>query len=312
MPQFNPNYGYSLEQLLQIVPPPEPEDFAAFWQARYLEAMKINPQPKLNPSEASHPDFDCYDVSYGSTDDCVIGGWVLTPKHSPVTRGVVVGHGYGGREAPDFDLPIADAAFLFPCFRGLSRSKCPHVSDNPSYHVLHNIDKPERYILGGCVEDLWLGVSALLDLFPAVAGHVAYLGISFGGGVGVMALPWEQRIQRAHLNVPSFGNQALRLQLPTRGSAAAVQKFQKEHGNVLATLQYYDAAIAARHVTIPVHVAAALADPVVAPPGQFSIFNALPGSKKLFLLDNGHMDYSRQAEQKKALLSEIQAFFSML
>jgi cephalosporin-C deacetylase len=125
---------------------------------------------------------------------------------SSVTRGVIVGHGYGGRESPDFDLPIADAAFFFPCFRGLSRSRHWPISDNPSYHVLHHIDKRDKYILGGCVEDLWLAVSTIVKLFPTTVGHLAYLGISFGGGIGALALPWDNRIQRAHFNVPSFGN----------------------------------------------------------------------------------------------------------
>jgi cephalosporin-C deacetylase len=312
MPDFDPTYGYNLEQLLQIVPPPQPDGFVAFWQARYMRAMRLDPNQQLSPCGSFHPDYECYNLSYRSTDDFEIGGWVLVPKHTPVTRGVVVGHGYGGREGPDFDLPIPGAAFLFPCFRGLSRSKCWPISDNPSYHVLHNIDKRDQYILGGCVEDLWLAVSALLKLFPSVSGHVAYLGISFGGGIGALALPWDRRIQRAHFNVPSFGNQPLRLQLPTWGSAAAVQNYQRAHGNILATLNYYDAAVAAQHIQIPVHVAAALADPMVASPGQFCIYNALPREKKLFVLDKGHSDYPGQAEQKKALLSELQGFFSHL
>jgi cephalosporin-C deacetylase len=312
MPDFNPSYGFNLEQLLQIAPPPQPEGFTAFWQSRYLSAMKLDPRQCLNPCGSFHPTYECYDLRYRSTDDFEIGGWVLIPKHSTVRRGVVVGHGYGGREGPDFDLPIPDAAFLFPCFRGLSRSKCWPISDNPNYHVLHDIDKRDHYILGGCVEDLWLAVSALLRLFPETAGHLGYLGISFGGGIGALALPWERRIQRAHFNVPSFGNQPLRLQLPTWGSAKAVQDYQREHGNILATLQYYDAAVAAQHIQVPVHVAAALEDPMVTPPGQFSIFNALPREKQLFVLDKGHSDYPRQAAQKKALLSELQEFFSHL
>ncbi len=312
MTDFDPTYGYNLEQLLQIVLPTQPDGFAAFWQARYMRAMKLDPCQHIKPCGSFHPDFDCYDLDYSSTDDFKIGGWVLIPKHSPVTRGVVVGHGYGGREGPDFDLPIPGAAFLFPCFRGLSRSKRWPISENPTYHILHNIDKRDHYILGGCVEDLWLAVSALLKLFPSVSGHVAYLGISFGGGIGALASPWDMRIQRAHFNVPSFGNQALRLQLPTWGSAAAVQNYQREHGNILATLNYYDAAVAAQHIQIPVHIAAALADPMVAPPGQFSIYNALPREKKLFVLEKGHSDYPRQAEQNNALLSELQGFFSHL
>jgi cephalosporin-C deacetylase len=309
---FDPTYGYTLEQLLHIPPPSQPGDFAAFWQGRYLRAIRLDPNPRLSQGYGNHPDYECHDLNYRSTDNFEIGGWVLLPRNRPITRGVIVGHGYGGRETPDFDLPISNAAFLFPCFRGLSRSKQFPISDNPSYHVLHNIDNRDRYILGGCVEDLWLAVSSLLQLFPATNGRLAYLGISFAGGIGALALPWEPRIQRAHFNVPSFGNHPLRLQLPTYGSAAAVQAYQRAHGNILATLAYYDAATAAQRIHLPVHVAAALADPVVAPPGQFSIFNALPQGKKLFLLDKGHSDYPRQNEQKKALLMELQDFFSAL
>jgi cephalosporin-C deacetylase len=312
MSNFDPTYGYSLEQLLQIPPPPQPEDFAAFWQNRYQRVLKLDPQLRRTLSDKTHPDFECYDICYNSTDGFQIGGWLLAPKQGQVTRAVVVGHGYGGREEPDFHLPIPGAAFLFPCFRGLSRSRRWPVSDNPSYHVLHDINKRDRYILGGCVEDLWLAVSALLALFPNTAGHLAYLGISFGGGIGALALPWDKRIQRAHLNVPSFGHHPLRLQLPTWGSAAAVQNYQREHGNILAILRYYDAAIAAQSIRVPVHVAAALSDPVVAPPGQFSIYNALPGEKKLFVLEKGHSDYPGQVEQEKALLLELQTFFSEL
>lgn len=312
MYDFDPSYGHSLEQLLRIEPPAPPADFASFWQSRYEKAINLAPYPRLKNNGHFHPDFECYDLSYQSTDELTIGGWALIPKNMPVTRGVIVGHGYGGRDSPDFHLPITNAVFLFPCFRGLSRSRHWSISENPNYHVLHNIDNTDLYVLGGCAEDLWLATSSLLQLFPETAGHVAYLGISFGGGVGAMALPWEPRIQRAHFNVPSFGNQPLRLKLATFGSAAAVQKFQHEHGNVLATLHYYDAAIAAQYIQVPVHISAALADPVVAPPGQFSIYNALPKQKKLFVLDQGHSDYPRQSAQEKALLLELQEFFNQL
>lgn len=312
MNNFDPTYNYTLDDLLRVGIPPEPTDFAEFWRARYQRALELHhPLPKMSYS-GSVPDFEIYDLRYRSTGDFSIGGWVLIPKRTPVTRGMVVGHGYGGREEPDLHLPISSAAFLFPCFRGMSRSKRWPISDNPIYHVLHDIDKRDHYILGGCVEDLWLGVSTLLVLFPWLAGHVGYLGISFGGGIGALALPWDTRIQRAHFNVPSFGHHPLRLQLPTWGSAASVQKFQREHGNVLATLSYYDAAIAARYVAQPVHVAAALADPVVAPPGQFAIYNALRGEKQLFVLEQGHADYPRRTEQEQALLEELNGFFTEL
>lgn len=312
MADFDPTYGYTLGQLLAIEPPPQPDNFAAFWRSRYRRAMQVEPQPVLSPSDLQHDDYVCQQLGYRSTDGISIGGWLLTPKHGVIKRGVVIGHGYGGRDTPDFDLPIADAALLFPCFRGLSRSRCWPISDNPSFHVLHDIDKRDHYILGGCVDDLWVAVTVLLQMFPQVAGHVAYLGISFGGGIGALALAWEQRVQRAHFNVPTFGHHPLRLQLPTRGSAAAVQQYYLQHRHVLDILSYYDAASAAQDIPIPLHVAAALADPVVAPPGQFAIYNAVPGEKKLFVFDMGHAEFPRQHIQRLALISELHEFFSDL
>jgi len=311
-PPFDPTYGYTLESLLRVGWPDEPGDFAEFWQSRYRNALGIYPNPELTRCKGHHPDFDVYDVRYRSTEDFLIGGWLLSPKRGPIRRGLVVGHGYGGREAPDFDLPVGEAAVLFPCFRGLSRSRDSRVPDNPARHVLYGIGQRDRYILGGCVEDLWLAVSTLLSVFPQVEGHIGYSGISFGGGIGALALPWEPRIRIAHLNVPTFGHHSLRLALPTQGSAEAVRRYEHRHGHVLETLRYYDAACAARHIHIPVHVAAALSDPVVAPPGQFAIYNALTGPKRLFVLKAGHSDYPERLEEERALLAELGAFFEPL
>ncbi len=313
MSNFDPTYGYTQSQLLTLPPPTPPADFSVFWQARYARAMTTHPRPRLTYSQ-THADYEVFDCTYRSTNDVEIGGWLLIPRRAPVTCGLVVGHGYGGRDGPDFHWPIPGAALLFPCFRGLSRSRRWPISDNPAYHVLHDIDKKDHYILGGCVDDLWLAVSTLLALFPATVGHIGYAGISFGGGIGALALPWDDRIQRAHLNVPTFGNHPLRLQLPSQGSAAAVRNFQHTHPkiNVLATLAYYDAACAAQWTCTPVHMAAALADPVVAPPGQFSIYNGLAVAKQLFLLDWGHADYPRRAAQEQALSLELQEFFAKL
>jgi cephalosporin-C deacetylase len=309
---FDPSYGYTLPRLLQIPPPPAPADFAAFWQRRYRQALTLDPQPRLGPVNLSHPRLEVFDLEFLSTDGFRIGGWLVRPRDGVSRRAFIMGHGYGGIQAPDFDLPFLDAVYVFPCFRGLSRSRRAPISEDPNWHVLHDIDQRHRYILGGCVADLWLAVSALLRLHPTLSGHLGYLGISFGGGIGALAMPWDQRIGRVHLFVPSFGHHPLRLTLPTTGSGEALRRYQRAHGNVMETLQYYDAASAAAYMTRPVLVAAALFDPVVAPPGQFAIYNALVGDKRLFLLDAGHFPYPRQAEQQARLKAAIRELFEPL
>lgn len=309
---FDPSYGYSLDALLAVEPPPEPTDFSAFWRMRLARALAIEPNPRVRISGESHPRFRVHDLDYVSTDGFPIRGWLLTPQVGSPQRGFVLGHGYGGIDSPPYDLPRDDAVYLVPCFRGLGRSQRAPISADPNWHVLHDIDSRNDYILGGCVDDLWVGVSTLLLLFPELAGHIGYLGISFGGGIGAMAMAWDARIARGHLNVPSFGHQPLRLALPSIGSAAAVQRCVGQRSGISETLAYYDAAIAAKSIRQPMHVAAARFDPAVAPPGQFAVYNAIPGDKRLFVLESGHFDCPAQMCQRHDLLAQLWTFFAPL
>ncbi len=308
---FDPAYGMGLAQLLGIAPPLPPSDFAAFWQRRYAAAMALSPHARLQPV-GHRAGFSVHGLRYTSTEGLEIGGWLLVPVAGPARRGIVFGHGYGGCELPEVPLPVEDAVLLYPCFRGIGLSRVAGVSQDPNYHVLHNIQDRQRYILGGCVEDVWLAVSALLELFPQVAGQVMYSGISFGGGIGALAAPWDARISRLHLHVPTFGHQALRLTLPCVGSGESVRNFQRQHFfNTIDTLAYYDAANAAQFLRVPALVAAALFDPAVPPPGQFAIFNAIsPLLRQLIVLQAGHFEYAGEAQAIQEMNQQVARFFT--
>jgi len=125
-------------------------------------------------------------------------------------------------------------------------------------------------------------------------------------------MPWDARIGRGHLTVPTFGNHPLRLTLPSLGSVAAVQAYARKHPEVSEVLAFYDAATAARFIAVPMLVAAALFDPCVPPPGQFAIYNAIGDCKALFTLDAGHFDYPLQEEQAAGLRQRLEQFFAAL
>lgn len=293
--------------------PPAPPDFDAFWQGAYQEARQLSPTARIKDTGRVHKHWKICDVYFQSTGDVTIGGWLLVPVEGEPSRAFVVGHGYGGRDGPDLHLPFADALLFFPCCRGISRSATPPFSQDPYWHVIHDIDKKDRYILRGCVEDIWLSVSVLEHHFPGVKGRIGYLGVSFSGGVGALALAQEERIARAHFNVPTFGNHRLRLRIATQGSGKSIQDFfKKKPRTLLRTLRYYDAANAAERIKAPVHFALALRDAVVAPPGQFAIYNQASCEKHLFVLEAGHEQYPNQAKQEAALMAELVDFFSHL
>ena len=312
---FDPTCGLTLAQLRAIGAPEAAPGALAFWRARYGEALFVSPRPELGPADdGRHPAWRVHDIAYRSTGDVRINGWLLLPRAGPIRRGLVVGHGYGGRDGPDLDLMLADAAVLFPCFRGLGRSLLPTVSSDPASHVLHGIDDPARYILGGCVDDVWVAVSVLLALFPALAGRIGYSGESLGGGIGALALAGDDRIARGHLVVPTFGNMPWWLAMPSVGSAHAVQLYAKSHGEVRETLALFDAASAASRIARPTLVAAARFDPAVAPPCQFSVANALASDdgSELVVLDAGHFEYRGMQAQKNRLAARASRFFEAM
>lgn len=310
---IDPFGDYPIDELLNITTRVAPRGFDDFWQGVYRAALAQKLTPVLRDTGEIHKHWKMCELSFISTNAITIAGWLLLPVNGNIKRAFVVSHGYAGRDGPDHHLLFPDAAIYFPCCRGISKSACSPFSQDPYWHVIHDVDKKDNYIIRGCVEDLWLSVSVLTILYPQVKGRIGLLGISFGGGVGMLALAQDRRIKRAHFNLPTFGNYALRLRIPTYGSGKSIQDFyQRDPYTLIRTLRYYDAAFAASRIMVPVHFALALRDAMVTPPGQFAIYNQVKAEKKLYLLDAGHESYTNQAQQFVELNAQLFEFFSDL
>ena len=304
---FDPTHGYTELTLMAVRPPADaPSDFADFWRTTYAAAVAVPPRAtrrflrRTAKTIVEEIEFDAW--AGDGRPPVRLGGWLQMPVDGPVTSGLVVGHGYGGRTAPDPTPLVPTAAVLYPCARGFNRSARPDLPDNACDHVLHGINSRDAYVHRFNAADLWAAASALIELEPVAATTLAYAGASFGGGIGALMLPWDARYRRAFLDYPSFGHHPLRLTLPCTGSGQAV----REHGGErhLPVLRYFDAATAATHVTVPTLVAAALYDPAVPPPGQFAIHNGLPAERALFVRRNAHVPKTGTASVEDRLVEE--------
>ncbi|MFE2021126.1 acetylxylan esterase [Streptomyces sp. NPDC059499] len=311
---FDPAHGHTLDELLRIPAPAAPEDFEAFWKERHSEARAVATAPEIGPVEAERDGVRLHEVSFTSVGGVRLGGWLALPVEGPAEHGFVIGHGYGGRQDPGVEvpLPLPRSAAILPCVRGMgSRGLWPGIPDTAARHVLHGVGSRETYVIGDCVADLWCAASALQELLPELRGPGAlgYVGESFGGGLGALALPWDERFGAAQLTVPTFGNHPLRLTLPCSGSGESVRAHHREHPGVMEVLRYFDAATAAARLELPTFVAAALFDPAVPPPGQFAVHNALPGPRELLVLGAGHFEYEGQAADLAELRTRRRRFF---
>ena len=109
--------------------------------------------------------------------------------------------------------------------------------------------------------------------------------------------------------MPTFGHHSIRLQCQCNGSGEAVREYYQTHREVIDVLKYYDAAIAAAHISIPVLVSPAVFDPAVPPPGQFAVANAIP-QHELFILSAGHFTYAAEIRESLNLRTRLEQWFA--
>jgi cephalosporin-C deacetylase len=283
---------YSLSALLTpLAPPPEPEDFDDFWQATFHEfgtgpvAWEV---AREHPATATHRVVEIHFPSAAGEDATAFA--MLPHAATDIRCGLVVGHGYGGRTGPDVERVPAHTAAIFPVAPGTHVGTASRFPASPDEHVLAGIAHRDTYSHRFSAADIWRAATILLDMAPSAAGSLDFSGGSFGGGIGALALPWDDRFRRAALDVPSFGNHDVRLSRRCTGSGEAVRQHLRDHPEVRPVLDYFDAAIAARRLHLPVHVSAAMLDPAVDPRGQFAVYHALSGPKRLGVRANGHLD----------------------
>ncbi|HEY5792801.1 MAG TPA: acetylxylan esterase [Chthoniobacterales bacterium] len=314
---FDPTNGFSLAELRQLrVAEKAPPDFVDFWQNAHERSRAVDPRAEFRPSGFAAPDHDLRELHFHSLGGFAIGAWLAEPRdRNRIRRVEIFGHGYGGRSEPDRAALAEEAVQLFVCAPGFDLSACPdRVATNAAMlHVLTGIHSPETYILLACAAAVWTAARVMDDLFPGLPQ--VYRGGSFGGGIGALLLPWESRFVAAELVQPTFGYHTLRLRHRSTGSGESVRRLHELQPSIRRTLAYFDAAYAARHLKVPVAVAACAFDPAVCPPGQFAVANAIPGDlRRVSEFSFGHCDFphpdrafedQRHREQLAAILAKI-------
>lgn len=291
---FDPTQGFDPEALLHVgVPDTEPAGFDDFWERLHAAALGVPLHLTAAAEDSPVPGFLLFKISYSVLGDFRVSAWVTHPEDtSSIRTGMVVGHGYGGRDSiePGFFKPgFLVVLPVAPGFQISADTRLP-LNDS-SKHVLFGIESPQTYILRSCAAALWRAIDAGQEFLGRTLALWHYHGWSFGGGMGALALPWESRFQSAELGQPTFGHHPLRLLQESTGSSEAVRQLHAIHPEIVKTLAFFDSATAGCRIRIPTVFACSLFDPAVTPPGQFAVANAHPGPKRISPFLVGHFDY---------------------
>lgn len=286
---FDGSYGFTLDALREVPPIRPPEGFADQWRSWRERARAVDAAPVvLSTSAVEGRRVSLIELS--GADGVRLHAWFASAADERTARvGVVHGHGYGGRDEVDLRRVPADAAALFPVARGLpSLNADIGAPQEREAHVLGGLDDPDASVIGLCARDLWLAADALEQLVGTLPLY--YVGESFGGGLGALAVPWDDRYFGATLVVPTFGQYDLRLAVECLGSGEFQRAWVHRHPEAREQLRILDASTAALFFGIPVRVEAALWDQSVPPQGQFAVVNAV-ADLELAVLPAGHAEY---------------------
>ncbi|WOO42697.1 acetylxylan esterase [Rubellicoccus peritrichatus] len=307
---FDPTYGYSFEELLKVpAPETEPSDFVEFWEALYKKAEAVPLNLSIEACDSPYPGYRLLKANYDVYPDYRVGAWVVIPEDSSSAKlGMVVGHGYGGRDAPGEDRIAPDRITIFPVAPGFHISADERLPFNDAgLHVIHGIESKDTYLIGPCCAAYWRAIDVLKEIAPTTIEHFHYAGWSFGGGIGALMLPWEKRFQTAELGQPTFGHHPIRLKCKCVGSGEAVRRLHHTQPEIEASLAYFDSVTASKYIKVPTVFVCSRFDPAVAPPGQFAVANAHPGPKRIAVLTTGHFayDYPEYASEYAAYDRDI-------
>ncbi len=276
--------------------------FREFWMKQYAAARAWKCAYTVEDELWSpEPGTRIYKVRFTSVDGCSIGMWISRPENS--CGGRLRAHGYGNPATP----PVAEKGgrtIASPCVRGLGLSQCKDIPWQTGEHAKHNFEDPENYVITGGVRDLWIALTIMIDMFPDTAGNIVCGGSSLGGGMGAMAIPWDERIHYGDLSVPTLGGRIL-LDYPVKEGSPGESRRQKafESEANMRTIDLCNASAAASFIKVPTLITPALCDNVVPPPGQFAVANSIPEEYKFMRIrEIGH---GQATEADKALETEL-------
>ena len=302
--------SYTKEELLKIKGDPPIEGFREFWMKQYDAARAWNGSYHIE-DELWSPEPACriYRIRFTSTDGFSIGIWISRPAES--IGGHLMIHGYGHVPTPPVTAP-RDRTIVHPCLRGLGLSQCRKIPWESGEHAAYGFDDPENYVITGGVRDLWISLSILIDMFPDTAENILCSGISLGGGMGALAIPWDDRIHYGELDIPSLGGR-IALDIPaipgtarhTRNSLATAS------GKGMRIIDLCNASSAAGAIRVPTLITPALMDETVPPPEQFAVANSIPEKYRIMRIkDVGHADPTERDMALEKELAEIRSGFA--
>jgi cephalosporin-C deacetylase-like acetyl esterase len=244
-----------------------PPDLDAFWATTIAQLGNVPVDLRRSPRSAPSSNTVAHDLAFRSWGGHLLRGYAITWDDRVPRPLVVHAHGYRSQAVARLEWVRAGCHVVGFDIRGFGRSVTAVPAPSPAGWLLTGAHRPETSVLRGAVCDYVRATQVARALEVPTLRSVSH-GVSFSGGLAVMAEAVAPAADLLVLEVPTFGWAEGRRLLVERGSGAEVATFLERHpqypeDDLQAVLSYFDAALLAPAVGCPTVVGLGVVDGVV-------------------------------------------------
>ncbi len=274
--------GYRVAEILPRVS--RPSGFGEFWQHLVAETGDQAPEFRLDLAEGrSRDEIAVWVARYASMAHKTVYGWYLCPNAPGCHPAVLYLSGYGARPvAPPLALAKQGYVVLAIDVRGNPVDKHrPHPFED---YCTEGITSPGAYVYGEIVGHALRAVSFLASRPEVDPSRIAVVGVSEGGGVGLILGALLPQVKAVVADAPMLCDFPLSLRAaawPYTEIVRYTQRHSEQAAQVQETLAYFDVVNFAPDIKCPVLVSTGFLDPVSLPAAVYGMFNLLGGPKEI-------------------------------
>lgn len=272
-----------------------PEDFDVFWDSTREQLWQLDLRTERRLIETSADgDITLEIVSFVSLGRVRVSAHFLQWQDDEPRPLVVSSHGYGGRCLPRWNWARQGVNVLAVDIRGfgLSHSALPHPSRWG--YVLTGIESPETSVVRLAVCDYMQAARVGRSLLGERVSRCVFEGVSFAGGLALMAQAVTDDADLLAVGVPTFGWAEGRNLFVKAGSGAEISNFVAHRPDrledTMVVLRYFDAVNFADRIRCPTVLALGLEDDVVPAKTVYGIANHLSAPYELIEFLVSHSD----------------------
>ena len=272
-----------------------PLDFEAFWARTVRELNAIGSD--LDKVTVDHPGRDTLHlarISFRSLGRARIRGYLLEWTDSRPRPLVIHSHGYEAACSVMWPWALEGLNVLGVDIRGFGSSRDALPVRSKWGYMLTGSEAPETYVLRGAVCDYIQAVRIGHELLSSRISRTVLHGVSFAGGLALMAEGTRPAADLLALGVPTFGWAEGRQFFVKAGSGAEINRFlaarPEAAEDLMVVLRYFDPMNFAGRIRCPTVIGLGRRDEVVPAPTVYAIADHLAGPHEVLEFPVSHSD----------------------